>query len=101
LPVLVQCTLKLCVLPENSKNLLLVTYCMFTKLLLYNQCDASLVCAVYVTMKSYVESKLIGIHRASFTYRFREKCATLCTGVVLSLILPYLHIGMYHIVESL
>jgi len=47
-------------------------------------------------MQSYVESKLIGVHRASFTYRFREKFATFCAGVALSLVLPYLHIGMYH-----
>jgi len=45
-------------------------------------------------MQSFVESKLIGVHRASFTYRFGEKCATLCAGVALSLILPYLHVGM-------
>jgi len=46
-------------------------------------------------MQSYVESKLIGVHRMTFSYRFGEKCATLCAGVMLSVILPYLHIGMH------
>ena len=44
-------------------------------------------------MQSYVESKLIGVHRMTLSYRFGEKCATLFSGVALSIILPYLHIG--------
>ena len=49
-------------------------------------------------MQSYVESKLTAIHRANFGCRVGEKCATLCTGVALALILPYLHIGWYRVI---
>ena len=48
-------------------------------------------------MQSYVESKLVGVHRLTFNYRLGEKCATLCAGVLLSLILPYLHLGKLNV----
>jgi len=51
-------------------------------------------------MQSYIESKLIGVHRMTFTYRLGEKCATLFAGIALWLILPYLHIGMQYFVED-